>query len=736
MQSNFEGKEDVSADEPVADKDINAALNDLIKEFEAYQADPEPILSSSEIAEMEGKESGQSKSPVASSYFDSESQKQVEPVPDFSDPLPADGMKAEIESNESEPSTNEGLVGEHIKRDKDVMQSENFENEEQENLVSNDKNLEENTSHSTAQTGTDNSEQKGAGEVATESELPNPIKSESEEPVILGRQHERDEAIEKADEVISDKASEPGTRQEVLPETIWMPKKSVLSTQDENIFWNVISNLFINTTRYIHSIFDSEIWKKRIQAIRKKQEIQKIILPPVENDPTGIKVYHCGLNQPICHVTTDFSNENFHKMPAHKWEKEVEGTAQIIWSELENNDENPNEGEHYLTSKISDTGQTSLVCKVGSCGAIGHYADSIKSSEVEDFKKFVQSIDNDFPEIFLSHSASPKISDSYESLEIKMTDWVQSKRSKNRKPSLIGSAAIVCMVFLFFIQSYFVNSKQAQFQEAVSRMIDALNNEPGIQVVHAKNKDIQLLKDPFARNPNEVISEYPESDRLNLQMFPFDSNDSEMVFRRVRSFLNPTPNVSLTVFGKRLILSGTASKDWIEKARLFASSIAGVHEVSMDGLKPELPKILTQSLRTSSVEIINAKILSINNKRIQFETDKTLLLSGESSMVDEVFSEIVEVLQMARDIGIESRIELTGYVTLEEYVKFGDELGLERAKRIKSLLTLKGLPVEEIFISSKSRKIDNLDGNRPKQGAVVLGISLNDPSKDPEAELQ
>lgn len=768
MQENKEGTGETSTTSGAAVNDTEAALLDLIQEFEAYQADPEPIPSTSEIAQMEAEEKGQSSSPEvpsssASQDIPVENSKSVDQVS-----VTEDSPEAEVENGNEKKNPDPPKVSD-TDNSEVASESETLTDPEVQNPADkeSDSEAEQKEDHPPAaeekiqaespkmddemdQPGSENSDQtdEPVSEIAKDDSASEPVEDLTDQAdlEVAIKEQESDPVFEPEKNAISQPShdsfeglgfeqeaslGENPDRENISPAATlptWIPSRLVIPSKDDFILWKLVSNLYIYLTRYIHSLFDLATWKKRTRALKEKQDIRKIILPPSQNDPVSVKVFHCGINQLICHVTTNTSDNPQYVIQEHKWEKEVEGTARIIWSELSENPEDPEEQDGYLTKKTSDSGQTTLVYQVGSCGVIGHYADSVNPSEVKEFKNLVQSLDNNHPEIFLAESPNPEINDSCDKLDIKMTDWMQRKRTENRKPSLAGGAVILFFLSLSFIQSHFENVNQAHFQDTMDHIVQVLDAEPGIQIVHASNTDVHLLKDRFARSPKDVISQFSEASLLNIHAFPFDSEDAEMVYRRVRSVLNPTPDVSLGISGGRLILSGTAPKEWIEKAQLFASSVPGIHDVFFDGLKPELPKLLSDSVKISSLEAVEAKIRAINHKEIQFQKDKSLLIEGEEKAIDEIFSEVVQILQIARSLGFEPHIQLKGQATLEEYIKFGDQLGLRRAEQIKSLLILKGLTMENISVLSGSHPSRISDGSLVGHGAVVMDISLSTPA--------
>jgi len=118
--------------------------------------------------------------------------------------------------------------------------------------------------------------------------------------------------------------------------------------------------------------------------------------------------------------------------------------------------------------------------------------------------------------------------------------------------------------------------------------VNKLDAETGIIITHSERRDghyiVRGLKDPLAVSPYQLFSNTKlDSDKLVLELEPYQALHTEFTLRRLSSVLIPPQGVSLQLVGRELIISGAKSPSWIDDAKRLSRkfpevSIVTIHE--------------------------------------------------------------------------------------------------------------------------------------------------------------
>ena len=117
-----------------------------------------------------------------------------------------------------------------------------------------------------------------------------------------------------------------------------------------------------------------------------------------------------------------------------------------------------------------------------------------------------------------------------------------------------------------------------------------LRASPGIVITRAEEEDLSFviegLRDPFALDPLSVVGDYRElRERVSTQWTPYYAIVPGFVLKRAQAMLELPDSVTLEVDqNNRLTLTGHAKREWIERARSVAHTIAGVSRVDESDL--------------------------------------------------------------------------------------------------------------------------------------------------------
>ena len=128
-----------------------------------------------------------------------------------------------------------------------------------------------------------------------------------------------------------------------------------------------------------------------------------------------------------------------------------------------------------------------------------------------------------------------------------------------------------------------LKNADAKISEAWEDCVRRLRASPGIVVTRAEANGlssfkIEGLRDPLAVDPAAIVGEYPELEsRVEAQWATHYAVVPGFVLKRAHAILSPPDSVTLNVDQQnRLRIAGHAKRDWIERTRLIAPTIAGV----------------------------------------------------------------------------------------------------------------------------------------------------------------
>ncbi len=126
----------------------------------------------------------------------------------------------------------------------------------------------------------------------------------------------------------------------------------------------------------------------------------------------------------------------------------------------------------------------------------------------------------------------------------------------------------------------------AAWQDCLRR----LRTSPGIVVTRADAEGLAFtvegLRDPLAANPADIVAEYDELERrVTMNWATYYAVVAGFIEKRAQSILEPPDTVTISVDAQnRLHLSGHAKRDWIERTRVIAPTIAGITAIDTSDL--------------------------------------------------------------------------------------------------------------------------------------------------------
>ncbi|MCV6636741.1 OmpA family protein [Candidatus Albibeggiatoa sp. nov. NOAA] len=158
-------------------------------------------------------------------------------------------------------------------------------------------------------------------------------------------------------------------------------------------------------------------------------------------------------------------------------------------------------------------------------------------------------------------------------------DWIEQATLKQ---GLLGGIQQVVMDDLQNRQQYWLDTKR-EFQA----LVDTLDAVQGIQVAEVGIKEgkrfISGLRDPLTIDPQVIAQEFKLNDVL-MEWTQYQALFPEFILQRAKQALNPPDNVSVTLAGKTLLITGEADHDWIEQVALKQGMLSGVDQVDTSAL--------------------------------------------------------------------------------------------------------------------------------------------------------
>ncbi len=220
-----------------------------------------------------------------------------------------------------------------------------------------------------------------------------------------------------------------------------------------------------------------------------------------------------------------------------------------------------------------------------------------------------------------------------------------------------------------------------RFNEAIQK----LNQEPGITVIQASilpsgQWDIACLHDELAMNPSDLlVSMGIAKEQFTLQLTPFMSLDSGIIYRRILNTIQPPKDVHIDFDKDHILhLSGTASMGWTLAAREKALSIAGVKGVNTDQLID--PRAAELQELVNRVEAVS----------IHFPSNKDTPIPEDMQTLRNAVASIVRIEQLAGEMGMAVSLTIYGHADATGQDKRNYEISQERAKTLAAMLYAKG----------------------------------------------
>jgi len=215
--------------------------------------------------------------------------------------------------------------------------------------------------------------------------------------------------------------------------------------------------------------------------------------------------------------------------------------------------------------------------------------------------------------------------------------------------------------------------------------VERLRVEPGIVISRAEARDgkffLSGLRDPLAVDPRTLLGESGiDPARVEMHFEPYEGLDPQFVLKRLQASLNPPPGVTLAVDGDRIVAQGSAPSPWISRARKIGNALpAGA------------PALDVSAVRDISEGVLGKLRDAIQARSIYFDSGKSLPAAGQEKVLDEIASELNELVKLSATLHAVTRMTLTGHADSVGQGTSNLSLSVARAEAVRALLKKRGV---------------------------------------------
>jgi outer membrane protein OmpA-like peptidoglycan-associated protein len=285
-------------------------------------------------------------------------------------------------------------------------------------------------------------------------------------------------------------------------------------------------------------------------------------------------------------------------------------------------------------------------------------------------------------------------------------------REKASKPILI----IILFVVLLGLASYWAY-RTIESNIRWNNYIEQVEGMDGVVIIKTEKKDgkniLKGMRDPLSQNPDKFIADFGFSKENSASSWQYYvSLDRNFVLKRTILKLKPEASTKIDYKNGIVFVSGVATNEWIDQAKLKHQEIQGVDSINFDGLEVEVDQL----------QVIETYKEKIDKFLFTFDYGVTELNAGHLAKLAELKSIIDKVLNTGVNLD-KFEVDLIGYTTDQGNVQGNKEFILLRANLIKNELVNMG--IHEDYVQTEVRVMDKqkLGGISPR--SVFIETKIN-----------
>jgi outer membrane protein OmpA-like peptidoglycan-associated protein len=255
----------------------------------------------------------------------------------------------------------------------------------------------------------------------------------------------------------------------------------------------------------------------------------------------------------------------------------------------------------------------------------------------------------------------------------------EQPRDRSASPLLwLAPLALLAIAGYWLVQRH---QENARFEAYVQR----LQSEPGIVVTGFERRagkwHISGLRDPLAADPAALLSEAKLGDTDVIGRWDlYQALDSAIALKRLEAALHPPPTVTFELADNTIRATGTASHQWVEKARALSQLMP------LGSARVDLSAVGNVDL-TALERLRDA----IQARTIYFEHNVALPAPGQEESIDALAGALKQLTETGAQLQVSVRVTLIGHADRTGKDALNLALSLGRAEAVRSLLRARGV---------------------------------------------
>lgn len=290
----------------------------------------------------------------------------------------------------------------------------------------------------------------------------------------------------------------------------------------------------------------------------------------------------------------------------------------------------------------------------------------------------------------------------------------QTKEAGKRRlsaPLIIALLAVLAVLIYFGVSNWLARQQQ-------QRLAAVIDGTPGVYVVDIERDGriftLHGLRDPLAASLDDIAAGARlESDQIVAELRPYQSLEPEILFLRARGSLGAPATVSVAAGDQVLILSGTATQDWIDSVRRKVEAGTLGWAVNVEGVE------------SLDLQQLQADVTKTNDAQFYFSNDAIL---RESDAIDlrQHAEAIRELVGRAERLNASLRISILGYTDGVGPLVLNTSLAALRAEAAAQVLIEEGIDPGLISRSGEVPTDESGEAN-PELRRVAVQLRLRLP---------
>ncbi len=188
------------------------------------------------------------------------------------------------------------------------------------------------------------------------------------------------------------------------------------------------------------------------------------------------------------------------------------------------------------------------------------------------------------------------------------------------------------------------------------------------------------FRDPLSVDPATLLDGSGlRAEQIEFAFEPYQALSPALVLARAQALMAPPASVSLSLQGSRLVVSGTAGFEWVERLRSAAGYLPGVTGLDV------------RSLEVPELERLQASVTDLESVHLYMTPGSVALVAGQDAGIERVTTRALELESAQELLGAPIRILVHGFTDPTGTALHNSELSAERARGVAALLIANGV---------------------------------------------